>query len=257
MDNILIAAIAFVTSVIAGTLGLGGAVMLIPAYLYVPGLFGLTALDVKSVSGMTSMQVFCSAFIGMLIHKKRGAVNKRLVLSMGIPITFASFSGALFSKSVEPNTIITVFAFLAIIGSVFVFLKKGSSEQELTQQISFNTVGAIGIALFVGFFGGMVGAPGAFLISPLMMTVLNIPTRITIGSTLGIVVLSAFAASVGKITTGQVPYLPTLIAMVSAIPGVYIGSNLSHRLSIKILRLALAIIIAGVGVQMLYRAFIS
>ena len=103
----------------------------------------------------------------------------------------------------------------------------------------------------------MVGAPGAFLLSPLMITVLRIPTRITIGSTLGIVLVSAFAASVGKVATGQVPFLPTLVAAVSAIPGVYLGSNLSHRLPTKLLRFALALIIAGIGVQMLYRVLTS
>lgn len=255
MDLILIAAIAFVVSLISGMLGLGGAVMLIPAYLYIPELFGLTVLDVKSISGLTSIQVLCASLWGMFFHRKRGAVNRQLVLTMGIPIAVASLTGALFSKSVDATYIVTVFAFMAIIGATLVFLKKATEDQELPAVLSFNTSGAIAIALSVGFFGGIVGAPGAFLLSPLMMTVLRIPTRITIGSTLGIVVFSALSASVGKVATGQVPFLPTLVAAASAIPGVYIGSNLSHRLPTKTLRLILALIIAGVGVQMLYRAF--
>jgi uncharacterized membrane protein YfcA len=252
MDLLVTAVIAFVVSFISGTLGLGGAVILIPAYLYLPGMFGLTVLDVKSISGMTSIQVFSSAVFGVIFHSKRGIVNERLVLTMGIPITISTLIGALFSKSVEPNSIVAVFASMAIIGAVFVFLKKESGEQELTQELSFSKVGAIVIAGVVGFFGGMAGAPGAFIVSPLMMTVLKIPTRITIGSTLGIVVFAALAASIGKLMTGQVPYLSTLVAVVSTIPGVYLGSKLSYRLPTKTLRL-----IAGVGVQMLYRVLTS
>ena len=51
--------------------------------------------------------------------------------------------------------------------------------------------------------------------------------------------------------------MPTLVAVLSAIPGVYLGSRLSHHLPVKTLRFALAVVIAGVAVQMLYRAFTS
>jgi hypothetical protein len=256
VNLILTAAIAFVVSLLSGMLGLGGAVMLIPAYLYFPGIFGLAAMDVKAISGLTSVQVFSSSLFGMIFHRKRGAVNRHLVLTMGIPIVIASLTGALFSKSVEPEYIITIFACMAIVGAAFVMLKRETGDEEMPQDLRFSRIGAIAIALSVGFFGGIVGAPGAFLLSPLMMTVLKIPTRITIGSTLGIVLLSAFAASVGKVAAGQVSALPTLIAAASAIPGVYLGSKLSHRLPTRTLRVALAVIIASVGVQMLYLAFV-
>jgi uncharacterized membrane protein YfcA len=142
---------------------------------------------------------------------------------------------------------------MAVVGAVLVLLKKESSEGEPGQKLSFNVAGAIAIAAVVGFFGGIAGAPGAFIVSPLMMTVLNVPTRITIGSTLGIVVFAALAASIGKMMTGQVPYLSTLVAIAGTIPGVYLGSKFSHGLPTKALRLGLAVIIGGVGIQMLYR----
>ena len=186
MDLLLIALIAFATSVVSGLLGLGGAVLLIPAYLYLPSLFGLSPLDVKSISGITSVQVFATAVLGVALHRRHGAVNKRLVLVMGIPITIASFLGAMASGRVPGDVIIAVFAVMAILGAVLMVLKKGSNDEE-GAEFSYSTAGAVGVAGGVGLFGGMVGAPGAFLLSPLMMSVLRIPTRITIGSTLGIV----------------------------------------------------------------------
>ncbi|HTK81126.1 MAG TPA: sulfite exporter TauE/SafE family protein [Bacteroidota bacterium] len=257
MELLITGLIAFTVSILSGMLGLGGAVILIPAYLYIPGFFGLTGLDVKSISGMTSLQVLFSSLVGMMFHRKRGAVDKRLVFAMGIPITAASLAGAMFSKSVASGTIIAIFGIMAIVGVVFVFMKKESPGEELPAEFSFNMPGAIAIAAAVGFFGGMVGAPGAFLLAPLMMTVLKIPTRITIGSTLGIVCCSAFAASVGKLWTGQVPYLPTAVAVASSIPGVLLGSSLSHRLPTKQLRLVLGLLIGAVAAQMLYRALTS
>lgn len=250
IEFILIAGIAFITSCIAGILGLGGAVILIPAYLYLPSLLGLVPLGMKEISGMTSLQVFASSLLGVTMHRKKGAVDARLVWTMGIPITVSAFIGALLSKEIDPDVIIAVFATMAIAGGAFVFLKRKEANTGVEQPVDFNLIAAVTIALGVGFFGGMVGAPGAFILSPLMLTILRIPTRVTIGSTLGIVLLSALAASTGKIITGQVPWLHTMVAILAALPGVYLGSNYSHQLNTKILRMALAVVIAAVGIQM-------
>lgn len=252
MDLLLITLIAFAISVVSGLLGLGGAVLLIPAYLYLPPLFGFSHLDVKSISGITCVQVFATALFGVALHRRHGAVNKRLVLIMGIPITIASFLGAMASGKVPGNGILAVFAVMAIFGAILMVVKKEIDEEALVD-FSYSTTGAIGVACGVGLFGGMVGAPGAFLLSPLMISVLRIPTRITIGSTLGIVLLSAFAASVGKIASGLVPLYPTLAAIVGSLPGVVLGSMFSHRLHVKTLRWALAVFIGAVGIQMGYR----
>lgn len=235
-------------------LGLGGAVLLIPAYLYLPPLFGVTPLDVKSISGMTSVQVLAASLTGMLRHRTQGYVDTRLVLTMGIPITLFAFSGAMFSGSVNADAIVATFGLMATGAAIMMVI--GRHEPEETQPLAFNRAGAIGIASGVGFFGGLVGAPGAFILSPLMMTVLKIPTRITIGSTLGIVVLSALATSFGKLLTGQVPATATVVAVVSALPGVFIGSALSHKTRTKTLRRALAVLIGAVGLHMCYRILV-
>src|SRR5690606_14960894 len=97
------------------------------------------------------------------------------------------------------------------------------------------------------------GAPGAFLLSPLMMTVLKIPTRITIGSTLGITLMSALAAGIGKVATGQVPAAATIVAILATLPGSYLGRSISHRMKARTLRRALAVVISGVALHMWYQ----
>lgn len=256
MEFLVIALIAFSTSLISGMLGLGGSVLLIPAYLYLPPLLGFSRMDIKMISGMTSLQVFAASLPGMLLHKKRGAVNSSLVWTMGIPITLASFTGAALSGMISPGVIITVFAVMAVSGALLMLTQRPGDEL-YSGSLKFSRTGAAATALFVGFFGGMVGAPGAFLLSPLMMVFLKIPTRITIGSTLGIVLLSAFAASLGKLLTGQVPLLLTLSAIVFSLPGVYLGTYLSHSLKSRTLRLILAVLIGAVGLQMGFSIFLK
>jgi uncharacterized protein len=250
-EFLIIGLIAFITSVFSGMLGLGGAVLLIPAYLYIPQLLGLDPIGVREITGMTSVQVFASALTGMIMHRRKGAVNSKLVLTMGIPILIASFTGAAYSSVIKPEVIIGIFALLAMVGALMMFVRKGIYDE--TEEFKFNPVLAVVIALMVGFFGGIAGAPGAFILSPLMMTILKIPVRVTIGSTLGIVLLSAGSASIGKLVTGQVPLELTLLAVAVSVPGVIFGSIFSHQIKAKTLRVAIALLITMVGLEMWYQ----
>ncbi len=121
-------------------------------------------------------------------------------------------------------------------------------------ETAFHPYAAATIALVVGFFGGLAGAPGAFILSPVMMTVLRIPTRITIGSTLGIVLMASASTSAGKLLAGQVRLDLAVAAIVGAIPGAFAGSAFSHRLDVRTLRSILAVLIASVGIMMLLQS---
>jgi uncharacterized membrane protein YfcA len=49
-------------------------------------------------------------------------------------------------------------------------------------QVQLNHIIAFFIALIVGFVGGMVGAPGAYIVIPSMIYILGIITRVALGS---------------------------------------------------------------------------
>ena len=249
-EYFLIGIISFTVSLISGMLGLGGAIMLIPAYLYLPSLFGLHGLDIKNISGMTSVQVFTTSLLGMLLHWKKKAFNKSLVITIGIPIIISSFIGAYLSGWVNPDLIISIFALMATIGAALILFARKTERKDYDNLLDFNKIAAVIIGIMVGFFGGMAGAPGAFLLSPLLMIVLKVPIRVTIGSTLGIVLLASLATSLGKISSGIVPFNLTFVAILFSIPGVFIGSNLSHKFTTSTLRWGLAVIIALMGLDM-------
>ncbi len=254
-EFLIIGIISFTTSILSGMLGLGGAVILIPAYIYIPPLFGLEPFDVKLIAGMTSVQVFSSALTGILLHRKRGFVNNEIILKMGIPLLIASFLGAILSKALDPDIILGVFAFMALFGSALMIRRNDAASADLEKEVRIKTIPAVIMSAVVGFFGGIAGAPGAFILAPLMITILKIPIRITIGSTLGIVLLSAGSVSIGKLITGQVPPVHTIIAVLATIPGVWLGSMLSYQLNVRALRLVLAFLITAVGIEMWFHIF--
>ncbi len=252
-EYFLIGIIAFTVSLISGMLGLGGAIMLIPAYLYLPPLFGFNELGIKSISGITSLQVFAASLFGMLFHRKKKAFNKSVVISVGIPIVISSFAGAYLSGSVSSKLIISIFASMATAGAALIIFARKTENENHENFNDYNKFAAVLIGTVVGFFGGVAGAPGAFLLSPLLMIILKIPIRITIGSTLGIVLLASLATSLGKITSGIVPFDLTSAAILFSIPGVYLGSSLSHKFTTSALRWSLAFVIALMGLDMWFQ----
>ncbi len=69
--------------------------------------------------------------------------------------------------------------------------------------MTFNKWLAAALAFIVGVSAGIVGAAGAFILVPIMLVVLKIPTRMTIATSLAITFISSIGATVGKLTTGQ------------------------------------------------------
>jgi uncharacterized membrane protein YfcA len=135
--------LGFVGALIAGFLGVGGAIIMIPLLLYVPPWLGFPDLTVKTIAAISMVQVFFAALSGAVAHGRHGTVHRALTLIVG---------------------------------------------------------GAAAIGSLVG------GRGGAFLLVPLLITVIGVPTRVTIGSSLAITLWTATAGLVGKLVTGQIAF---------------------------------------------------
>jgi len=121
-------------------------------------------------------------------------------------------------------------------------------------EVSFSRIRALVVALGVGFFGGMVGQSGAFLTIPLLIHVLRVPTRVAIGSSLGITFCAALAGSFGKFVGGGPIVWPQVAALVAGtVVGSQLGSALNRRAGAVSLRYVLALLIGASAARMWYQ----
>jgi uncharacterized membrane protein YfcA len=88
-----------------------------------------------------------------------------------------------------------------------------------------------------------VGAGGAFLLVPVMVGVMRIPMRLSIGTSLAMVGMSAIAGFIGKAVTGQVPLWPAATVVLGSLSGAPLGGRVSRRVPVTVLRAVLAGII--------------
>lgn len=237
----------------SGLLGLGGAIIMVPLLLYVPPLLEVGQLDMKAIAGITMVQVFFASLSGVLVHRANRFVSGELTLYMGGGIVVGSLGGAVMSKYLTADFLLGVFAGLALIASVMMLIPRQEVNSDIpADQVRFNRALASGAAFTVGLFGGMVGAPGAFILIPIMIYLLRIPTRVAVGTSLGVVLMSSAAGMVGKMSTGQIPFLPAFALVAGAVPGARIGALLSKKLHVQNLRLAISLIIALTAAKIWY-----
>lgn len=212
----------------------------------------------KEVSGLTMIQSLFATFSGAFVHKKFRYVNRDLVLFMGISVAFASFAGAIISKWVSSNTLIGIFATMALIATVMMFIpvEKGSLDTAF-ENIKFNKKLAVIVSLIIGIFGGMVGQSGAFILVPTMIYILRIPVRVTIGSSLGIVFCAALSGTVGKLSVGQIPLKLAIALVCGGVIGAQLGAYVSVGVKVRWLKVLLTLIIGLTALKMWYEIVFS
>ncbi len=242
-------ALGLLGAFVAGLLGVGGAIVMIPLLLYVPPLLDVGRLDMKSVAGVTMTQVLVAAASGMLAHRRHGAVNARLAWVGGVAMAGGSLVGALGSKFVSDEVLLLVFALMVTAAALLIFMPAAWGADEDATQVRFSSVRAAIVAGGVGVAAGLVGAGGAFLLVPLLLVVVGVPIRVTIGSSLAITALAASAGFVGKLVTGQIPFGPALAVVLGAVPGAQLGAAVSRRMPPFVLRAALFVFVVLTAIR--------
>src|SRR5438128_4017667 len=219
---------------------------MIPLLLYVPSFLGVGMLDMKSVAGITMVQVFVAAVSGVIAHRRGRAVHGPLVWIGGFSMAAGSLAGALASKYTSQHFLLLVFALMATAATGLVAVRMESLELPIfADHVRFSRRRAALVSLGVGLGAGLVGAGGAFLLVPLLVVLVGVPLRVTIGSSLGITALAAAAGLGGKVITWQVPWPLALAVAAGAVPGAQLGARVSRRLPTRWLKATLFVIVAA------------
>lgn len=242
----------------SGLLGIGGGIIMVPLLLYIPPILGLSTINMKIITGITMVQSLAGSLSSLTIHRRNRFVHKSLVLYMGIASILGALIGSIWSKQLSGNSMLAIFAGLAVLASVMLFfpVQKEIDEETLTT-IKFNRGLTVSIGFGVGLLGGILGQGGAFLIIPLMIYILHIPTRIALGSSVAISFLTGLAGFLGKWGTKQITFSLALCLALGAVIGAQFGGRLCKRVQTSSLRRILGLLIAGTAIRITLSLFDS
>lgn len=106
------------------------------------------------------------------------------------------------------------------------------------------------VGLLIGFLGAIMGVGGSFLLIPILIYVLRIPTGTVIGTSMALTLVTMIIATVlHAVTNHQVDAILALVLMIGGVTGAQFGVHAGRRIRSELLRLLLGLLILAVGVR--------
>ena len=104
------------------------------------------------------------------------------------------------------------------------------------------------VGVLVGFIAGLLGAGGGFFLTPVLIYVLGVPTRVAIGTGLLVVIVAASVGSFVYALSDRVDLLIALVMLVSASLGSQLGATSTRYVRASGIRVLYGVIVLFGGV---------
>ena len=198
---LVLTAAAAVAGFMAGLLGVGGGIIMVPALYY-----AFTVLDFDIATRMhlsvgTSLAIIIpTSIISTKTHMEYDAVDFRMVRSFGIFILLGVIAGTFLAVSLKTPALVLFFSIFAfMVGLFFIFVREKLMDNpkkisDLVKNISGVIIGFISIPLGIG---------GGSLMVPFMRT-FGYDIRKSIGTAAAVGFLIALSGSITMITGGKI-----------------------------------------------------
>ncbi len=192
---------AAVAGFLAGLLGVGGGIIMVPALYY-----AFTVLDFDIITRMhlsvgTSLAIIIpTSIISTKTHMEYDAVDFKMVKSFGIFILFGVIAGTFLAVNLKTAALVLFFSIFAfIVGLFFIFLREKLLENP--KEISDLVKNISGIV--IGFISVPLGIGGGSLMVPFMRT-FGYDIRKSIGTAAAVGFLIAVSGSITMILGGKI-----------------------------------------------------
>ena len=192
---------AAVAGFLAGLLGVGGGIIMVPALYY-----AFTVLDFDIITRMhlsvgTSLAIIIpTSIISTKTHMEYDAVDFKMVKSFGIFILFGVVGGTFLAVNLKTPALVLFFSIFAfIVGLFFIFVREKLMENP--KKISNFVKNISGI--IIGFISVPLGIGGGSLMVPFMRT-FGYDIRKSIGTAAAVGFLIAVSGSITMITGGKI-----------------------------------------------------
>lgn len=237
----LITLIAMISGFFSGLLGLGGGIIIIPAFLYILPLLGYETLSLKQITGVSAMQSLLGSTSALIAHLKFKLIEKRIYLKLVIFTSIGSAFGSIASHYLPEKVLLVLFATLLSLSSILIFIPQDSFGKTSVNKRWAPVV----LSGIIGIICGALGIGGAILFIPILHYFYNLSMKACISNATILVVSTSIFSVAGKTLTNQVPfkYLPFII--IGAFLGAKIGANVSQKTKPSILKIVLFSIISA------------
>jgi len=248
-----------VAGLLAGLLGVGGGLIIVPALLWLFALQGLETPHLMQLAVGTSLaSIVFTSLSSIYAHHQHRAVLWPKVLALTPGILVGALLGALLADQLASQQLTTLFALFEVLVALQMWF--GRTPQQQQRQLSNGVMNLAGV--FIGAFSALIGIGGGTLTVP-FLSAINTPIRHAVATSAACGLPIALAGAVGFIVIGwdnpQLPagswgylYPPALLGIViSSVLFAPLGAKLAHRLPTVLLKRFFAGFLLILGLKLL------
>ncbi|MFK7938097.1 MAG: sulfite exporter TauE/SafE family protein [Roseovarius sp.] len=260
---ILLLVIGAFAGVLAGLLGVGGGIVLVPAFFYAFQTLGYGGPQLMQVCLATSLAtIIVTSVRSVLSHNKKGAVDWDILRTWAPGIVIGAVIGVTVASNLSSTVLQAVFGVLGI--TVGLYMGLGRAEWRLGQFMPTGATRAV-MSPGLGFLSVMMGIGGGSFGVPLM-SLYNTPIHravataagfgvlIAVPSVMGFLLLSLDPATKPPLTIGAVNLVAFCVVIAMTLITTPYGVKLAHAMDPKPLKRVFAVFLTLVALNMLRKA---
>ncbi|MGJ4890603.1 sulfite exporter TauE/SafE family protein [Bradyrhizobium sp. HKCCYLRH3099] len=271
----LLLAMGAAVGFVSGMFGIGGGFLMTPLLIFV----GITpAVAVASVSS----HIAASSFSGALSYWRRRAIDPSLAAvlmiggALGTALGVSTFTLLRALGQLDLMIALSYVALLTTVGGMMFWeglrammrarqggmptVRRPGSHVWIhglplkmrfkRSKIYVSVIPVIGIGLIIGFLGAVMGIGGGFILVPLLIYLLRVPTSTVIGTSMVLTLATMMIATMlHAMSNHLVDAVLALILMIGGVTGAQFGARAGQMIRGEQLRLLLGLLILAVGIR--------
>ena len=257
--------VGLAVGVLAGLLGIGGGMLLVPAFK-----LGY-AMDSLMCTATSLFTIIPTSVSGAISHIRNKTCLPKLGVAAGLGGACLSPLGVWLATLSPDWAVMGAAALIIAYSSVTMFRKAlkapkvprgagaGAADAAAKEAAAEDRAAAIerahaeaptigwreaaigaAIGLFAGLASGYVGVGGGFIMVPLMMSLLHVPMKLTSGTSLIAVMILAVPGTVTQALLGNINWIAGIAVACGSIPGATLGAKLIPKVPERQLRFLFA-----------------
>lgn len=260
--GILLLFIGAFAGVLAGLLGVGGGIVLVPAFFFAFSALGYNSPHLMQLCLGTSLAtIIITSIRSVLAHHKKGAVDWEILKTWAAGIVVGAIIGVNIATSLRSDMLQAIFGILAIIVGLYMTFGKAHwriADAMPTGPARFILSPLLGfLSVLMGIGGGSFGVPTMSLygvkIHRAVATAAGFGVIIAVPAVIGFL-LTAPSGNMPPYTIGSVNFVAFGLVIAMTLITAPWGAALAHRMDPAPLKRAFGLFLCLVALNMLRKA---
>jgi len=242
---VVIVVLGLLIGAILGGLGGGGAILTVPALVYIVGQ------SAQEATTSSLVIVGLASLVGIASYLRDHRVRWGISLAFGLGGIPGTWFGSYFNQLVPATALLIGFAVVMLTAALAMVTKTsqhpGSKAPARTVTVG-HIVRVIGFALAAGFLTGFFGVGGGFVIVPMLVIGLHLPMRQAVGTSLAIIGLNSATALMSRATVAHFDWSVIVPFTIATMIATAIGKRGADHLPAAKLQRGFALLLVLVAV---------